>query len=224
VSDVTLTTGSAEQAAQQAARATAGGFRTLKVKVGGVDLHDDLARLHRAASVAPEASLILDANASFHPIEAIKLLRALGELRERVVLFEQPTRADDLAGLRAVREAGVRVAADESARSPADIERLLDAQAADVVNVKIMKSGLVGALDMASGARAAGMGLMIGGMVETRLAMSTSACLAGGLGGFEFVDLDTPLFVAKDPFTGGFKDEWPRLGLAHIEKGHGVSA
>jgi hypothetical protein len=75
---------------------------------------------------------------------------------------------------------------------------------------------------MAYGARAAGLELMIGGLVETRLAMTTSACLAGGVGGFTFVDLDTPLFIAKDPFKGGFADDWPRLGLAAIERGHGV--
>jgi L-alanine-DL-glutamate epimerase-like enolase superfamily enzyme len=222
VSDITLTTGTAEQAAQQAARAYQRGFRMLKVKVGGVPLLHDLERLGRAASVAPDAGLILDANASMRPDEAIRLVRALGALRERVVLFEQPTAASDLVGLRAVRESGVKVAADESARSLADVERIIDAQAADVINVKIMKSGVVGALDMASGARAAGLELMVGGMVETRLAMTTSACLAGGLGGFSFVDLDTPLFLAKDPFLGGFDTDWPHLKLAAIERGHGV--
>jgi L-alanine-DL-glutamate epimerase-like enolase superfamily enzyme len=224
VTDITLTTGSPEQAAEQAASAYARGFRTLKVKVGGVPLTQDLARLQRAAAVAPDAAIVLDANASLHAVEAIRLLRALGALRDRVVLFEQPTRPDDLAGLRAVREAGIKVAADESARTLGDIERIIDEQAADVINVKIMKCGLVGALDMAIGARTAGLELMIGGMVETRLAMTTSACLAGGLGGFSFVDLDTPLFLTADPFKGGFEDAWPHLRLGGIERGHGVLA
>jgi len=222
ITDITLTTGSPEQAGTQAARAYERGFRTLKVKVGGMPLQHDLERLQRAASVAPDAALVLDANASLHAVEAIRLVRALGALRERVVLFEQPTRANDLAGLRAVREAGVKVAADESARSLADVENIIDEQAADVINVKIMKSGLVAAHDMALGARAAGLELMIGGMVETRLAMTASACLAGGLGGFSFVDLDTPLFLSADPFRGGFEDAWPRLRLGAIERGHGV--
>jgi hypothetical protein len=63
---------------------------------------------------------------------------------------------------------------------------------------------------------------MIGGMVETRLAMSASACLAGGMGGFSFVDLDTPLFLAWDPFEGGFDMRGPDLDLANIRLGHGV--
>ncbi|HTQ06590.1 MAG TPA: dipeptide epimerase [Polyangiaceae bacterium] len=222
ISDVTLTTGNAEQAAAQAASAYQRGFRVLKVKVGGVPLTHDLERLQRAAAVAPDAALVLDANASLRPEEAIRLVRALGALRERVVLFEQPTPPDDVHALRAVREAGIKVAADESARSLADVEQLIDEQAADVINVKIMKTGVVTALDMALGARAAGIELMIGGMVETRLAMTTSACLAGGLGGFSFVDLDTPLFLANDPFQGGFEDAWPRLKLSAITLGHGV--
>lgn len=224
VTDITLTTGSAEQAAAQAASAYQKGFRTLKLKVGGVPLAEDLERLQRAAAVAPDAAFVLDANASLHAEQAIRLVRALGALRERVVLFEQPTRAEDLSGLRAVRQAGMKVAADESARSLTDLEHIIDEQAADVVNVKIMKTGLVVAHDMAIGARAAGLGLMIGGMVETRLAMTTSACLAGGLGGFSFVDLDTPLFLAADPFKGGFGDAWPHLQLGGIERGHGVLA
>jgi L-alanine-DL-glutamate epimerase-like enolase superfamily enzyme len=223
ITDITLTTGGPEQAEAQAARAYARGFRTLKLKVGGIPLVQDLERLTRAAAVAPDAALVLDANASLHAAEAIRFVRALGALRDRVVLFEQPTAANDLAGLCAVRETGIKVAADESARSVADIERLLDERAADVVNVKIMKCGLVAALDMALGARTAGLELMIGGMVETRLAMTTSACLAGGLGGFSYVDLDTPLFLSDDPFTGGFEDAWPHLRLGAITRGHGVS-
>jgi L-alanine-DL-glutamate epimerase-like enolase superfamily enzyme len=224
ISDITLTTGDAEHSAAQAQRAYERGFRVLKVKVGGAPLTHDLERLQRASEVEPDAALILDGNASFRPEEAIRLVRALGALRERVVLFEQPTRADDVHALRAVREAGIKVAADEGARSLADVEKLIDEQACDVINVKIMKTGLVGALDMALGARADGIELMIGGMVETRLAMTTSACLAGGLGCFSFVDLDTPLFLAKDPFAGGFDDAWPRLKLAGIARGHGVHA
>ena len=223
MTDITLTTGSAEHTEQQAESAAARGFRTLKLKVGGAPLRHDMERLQRAAHAAPEASFVLDANASMSSEEAIRMVRALSEpLRERLLLFEQPTAADDLVGLRKMREAGILVAADESARSIADLERIIDMGAADVVNVKIMKTGLVTALDMAIGARAAGLGLMIGGMVETRLAMSTSACLAGGIGGFSFIDLDTPLFLKADPFRGGFKDEWPKLGLEAIERGHGV--
>jgi L-alanine-DL-glutamate epimerase-like enolase superfamily enzyme len=123
-----------------------------------------------------------------------------------------------------VRERGrVRVAADESARSAADIARLSALGAVDVINIKIMKCGLIEAWDMVLAARALGLGLMVGGMVETELAMTTSACLSGGVGGFEFVDLDTPLFMAERPLRGGFQQDGPELALDAIERGHGVS-
>jgi L-alanine-DL-glutamate epimerase-like enolase superfamily enzyme len=123
-----------------------------------------------------------------------------------------------------VRRADVRVAADESVRCLSDLERLARAGAADIVNLKITKSGLVGALDLALAARSHGFGLMIGGMVETRLAMTASACLAGGLGGFAHIDLDTPFFLAEDPFEGGcdYRTAGPTLALGEIREGHGV--
>jgi L-alanine-DL-glutamate epimerase-like enolase superfamily enzyme len=222
--DITLTTGSVEQAFEQAVRARRDGFRILKVKIGGAALEHDLARLRRAHEASPEATFVLDANASMTADAAIALLDALGALREQVVLFEQPTAADDLAGLAAVRRAGVRVAADESVRCLSDLERLARAGAADIVNLKITKSGLVGALDLALAARSHGFGLMIGGMVETRLAMTASACLAGGLGGFAHIDLDTPFFLAEDPFEGGcdYRTAGPTLALGEIREGHGV--
>jgi L-alanine-DL-glutamate epimerase-like enolase superfamily enzyme len=222
--DITLTTGSEEQAFEQSARARRDGFRTLKVKIGGAPPEHDLARLRRAHEAFPEAMLVLDANASLTGNAAVALLQALGPLRDQVVLFEQPTAADDLAGLATVRRAGVRVAADESVRSFSDLGRLARAGAVDVVNLKITKSGLVGALDLAVAARSHGFGLMIGGMVETRLAMTASACLAGGLGGFSIIDLDTPFFLADDPFESGagYRTAGPRLSLSELGPGHGV--
>jgi L-alanine-DL-glutamate epimerase-like enolase superfamily enzyme len=220
--DITLTTGDAAQAARQASRAAALGFRTLKVKIGGASLAHDLERIASAARAAPDAVFVLDANASLAAEAAVALVGALGELRERVALFEQPTAASDLDGLKRVRSLGVRVAADESVQSADDVEALARAGAVDVVNLKIMKAGLVAAFDAAVRARQLGVGLMIGGMVETRLAMSVSACLAGGMGGFSFVDLDTPLFLAWDPFEGGFDMSGPDLDLRGIRLGHGV--
>lgn len=223
--DITLTTGSPDQAHEQAARARRDGFGVLKVKIGGAAPEHDVARLRSADEAFPDARFLLDANASLGAEAAVALLEALGPLREKVVLFEQPTAADDLAGLAAVRRAGVPVAADESVRTMSDLARLARADAADVVNLKIMKSGLVGALDLALAARSHGFGLMIGGMVETRLAMTASACLAAGLGGFSHVDLDTPFFLADDPFEGGcdYRTAGPRLSLREVQSGHGVT-
>ena len=94
---------------------------------------------------------------------------------------------------------------------------------ADVINIKLAKCGVAAALEIASIARGAGLGLMIGGMVETRIAIGFSACFAAGLGGFEWIDLDTPLLLADDPVRGGYLADGPTYHLAGIEAGHGGS-
>jgi L-alanine-DL-glutamate epimerase-like enolase superfamily enzyme len=223
LTDITIPTGGPEAAAAAARRAVAQGFLTLKVKVGGGSFDHDLSRLRRIADAAPHARLLLDANASLSSDHAIELVRGLGVSQTQVVLFEQPCRHLDYAGSRRVREAGIRVAADEDARSLEDLSRLHEERAADVINFKLTKSGVSRALEMIAAARRLGFGLMLGGMVETRLAMTFSACIAGGQGGFEELDLDTPLFMKDDKLAGGFEQAGPRLSLAAITDGHGVS-
>jgi len=222
--DITIPTGDAAHAARSAEKAMTAGFRRIKVKVGGGDLDADVQRVRAIFAAAPSCELLLDANASLTAREALRLLDELGRAREAVVLFEQPTAALDWDGLSEVeREGRVRVAADESARSPSDVTRIIQTRACSVVNIKTAKLGLVGAWDVLATLRSAGFGVMIGGMVETELSMSTSACLAAGFGGVEFVDLDTPLFMGDRPLTGGFAQRGPELDLTRIEVGHGVS-
>jgi len=224
VSDMTIPTGTAEQARSAATRAVAAGFSTLKVKVGGVPFDDDRARLSAIVDAAPNARLVLDANASLSAKEALAQLDALGHNKGQVALFEQPTAKADLDGLRYVREhGGVPVAADESACSAADVLALISVRAVDAVNIKTMKCGIIEALDMIAVARSAGLGLMIGGMVESKLSMTVSACLAAGIGGFTHVDLDTPWFMKNAPFEGGWTERGPTLHLANIASGHGVT-
>ena len=222
LTDITIPTGGADDAARAARRALSQGFRTLKVKVGGQPFEHDLERLRSIAQAAPTARLLLDANASLPAEQAIELVRGLGAQQTQVVLFEQPCLHHDFAGARQVRAAGIRVAADEDARSLADLAALHREQAADVINFKLTKSGVTRALAMIAEARRLGFGLMLGGMVETRLAMTFSACIAGGLGGFEELDLDTPLFMRDDRLEGGFVQQGPSLDLRQIQLGHGV--
>ncbi|MET0794246.1 MAG: dipeptide epimerase [Polyangiaceae bacterium] len=224
VSDMTIPTGTPEQARVAATRAVAAGFSTLKVKVGGAAFDHDRARLNAIVDAAPSVRLVLDANASFSAKEALAQLDALGHNKGQVALFEQPTAKADLDGLRHVREhGGVPVAADESACCAADVLTLIGARAVDAINIKTMKCGIIEALDMIAVARSAGLGLMIGGMVESKLSMTVSACLAAGIGGFTHVDLDTPWFMKNAPLAGGWLEQGPTLQLGHITDGHGIT-
>jgi len=223
LTDITIPTGSADAAAQSARRAIGQDFRTLKIKVGGQTFDHDLSRLRAIAAAAPGARLLLDANASLSAEQAIELVRGLGSQKSQVVLFEQPCRRGDFAGARRVRQANIRVAADEDARGLEDLTRLHSERAADVINFKLTKSGVSRTLSMIAEARRLGFGLMLGGMVETRLCMTFSACIAGGLGGFEELDLDTPLFMKDDRLEGGFEQRGPELDLLPVALGHGVT-
>jgi L-alanine-DL-glutamate epimerase-like enolase superfamily enzyme len=115
----------------------------------------------------------------------------------------------------------VPVAADESCRTPQDALRIAHEQLASVINIKLVKAGVVAGIEIAAIARAAGLGLMVGGMVETRLAMGFSAHFAAGTGGFDWIDLDTPLLMAADPVEGGYSVDGATYDLRAIPAGHG---
>lgn len=222
--DMTVTTGSADEAAAAARAIRDRRIRMIKVKVGGPGgpAHD-LARLTAIHEVAPDAPLILDGNAGLSRADAGALARGLRDRGIMPALLEQWLAKDDLTGMRALgEESGWLVAADESVCSAQDVRRVAQAKAAQVINIKLMKAGIATALDIVQVAGAEGLGLMIGGNVESILAMTVSACFAAGQGGFRFADLDTPLFLATNPFAGGYALDGGMISVAHIAAGHGV--
>ena len=197
------------------------GFTTLKTKVGG-DVDADIERVRAIRAGHPECRLILDANEGYDADQALAVLGTLRRLGLEPALLEQPVPRDDRDGLaRLAREAGVPVAADESCRSAEDAARIARDGLAQVLNIKLAKCGVAQALEIIAIARASGLGLMIGGMVETRLAMGFSVHLAAGTGAFQWIDLDTPLLLAEDPVRGGYSANGPRYQLGHIGAGHG---
>jgi L-alanine-DL-glutamate epimerase-like enolase superfamily enzyme len=174
--------------------------------------------------VSPSIAIIADANAGLTEADALALVRGLRRAGVSLALFEQPVAKDDLDGLAALsREPGLLVAADESAWSAEAVATLMRKKAVGAVNIKLMKTGIDEAVSIARIVRAAGGELMIGGMVESSLAMGMSAAFAAGLGGFRFVDLDTPLFFTDDPFEGGYTMKGAVLHLDREALGHGVA-
>jgi L-Ala-D/L-Glu epimerase len=222
--DMTITTGSVDQAFTDTQAILDRGIRAIKIKVGSGDLTLDLDRVAAVAAVAPDAPLILDGNAGFSADDALQLLATLYDRGVRVGLLEQPVARDDWYGLQQVAHwGGVPVAADETAADVASVLRIVQERAAQVINIKLMKCGICEALDIAALCRAARLRLMIGGNIESILAMTTSACFAAGQGGFSYVDLDTPLFMAENPFDGGMTYQGGMIHLDQIAAGHGVT-
>ncbi|XP_039032099.1 L-Ala-D/L-amino acid epimerase-like isoform X2 [Hibiscus syriacus] len=207
--DITIPIVSPAEAAALASKYRRQGFETLKLKVGK-NLKADIDVLQAIRAAHPDCSFILDANEGYRPEEAIQVLEKLHVMGVTPVLFEQPVHRDDWEGLGRVShfaksKYGVSVAADESCRNLADVKKIVQGELADVINIKLAKVGVISSLEIIDLARASGLDLMIGGMVETRLAMGFAGHLAAGLGCFKFVDLDTPLLLAEDPVLDGYE-------------------
>ena len=189
------------------------GFRVFKIKVGS-ELESDIKRIEKLNESKPNLSFILDANQGFTESEALRFIKEVKKLNCNIMLFEQPVAKDDLIGLAVIKDScGVLVAADESVTTTVEAQKVILAKAADIINIKIMKSGVIEATRITEIARAAGMKLMFGGMVETRLAMGCSYAIALGLSGAEFLDLDTPLLLSEDPLSGGYKYVGPGMTI-----------
>ena len=223
--DMTVTTGSAEQAGLDALEIRRMGIRVIKVKVGGSpSFEKDLDRIRAILAAAPGAPLILDGNAGLPLSQALDLAHALAREGIAPALVEQWLPKDDLDGMHTFgAETGWLQAADESVTSAEDVRALAQAEAVQVVNIKFMKRGIAEAMRVAQAARELGMKLMIGGNVESLMAMTASASFAAGMGGFSFADLDTPFFIPDNPFAGGYEVNGAMLSVAHSGAGHGLS-
>ncbi len=187
------------------------GFQVFKMKVGN-DGDEDIRRLEAIHQQMPDVAFIIDANQGFQMNEAAEFTKRVLRFGGQIILLEQPVPKDDLEALAYLRQTlSVPIAADESVRSLKDARAIVRHKAADFINIKIMKSSLIESLDIAAFAKLSGVRLMIGGMVETRIAMGCSFSLALGLGGFEVLDLDTPLLMSQDPVNGGYRYTGPQL-------------
>jgi L-Ala-D/L-Glu epimerase len=169
-------------------------FHALKIKVGGAD---DLSRVEavRAESNVP---LRVDANEGWTLESARELVPALVELG--VELVEQPFPAGDLDSFRGLREIEPRppLVVDEGCHDLADVAAA--AEYADGINVKLAKSGgLREAVRMIHAARALGLRVMLGCMIESQLAIAPAAAIASLV---DWADLDGHLLLADQPYAG----------------------
>jgi L-alanine-DL-glutamate epimerase-like enolase superfamily enzyme len=172
----------------------------LKVKLGG---HDDGARIAAVRRAAPRAELIVDANEGWNSGNFEENARACADAG--VTLIEQPLpegRDDALLRLRHP----VPICADESIHDRGSLAGL--AGKYDAINVKLDKAGgLTEALALSAEAQQQGLGVMVGCMVATSLAMAPALLVAQNA---RMVDLDGPLLLAKDR-AGGLRYEGSRV-------------
>ncbi len=219
ISDISFSLFPSDQAIELAGQRIAQGFKTLKINVG-LDLEEEIAVVRAIHEKYSDIQFIFDGNQNFTEEEAILFISEVISLGCEVLLYEQPLQREDLDGMARIRkEVSVPLVADESVITLNDLQKVISKQAADVVNLKIMKSGLIETVDIAVAAHAMDMKMMMGGMLETRLAVGCSLSVAAGLGSVSYFDLDTPLLMKNDLFSGGYEYSGPEL---RISESHGL--
>lgn len=190
----TIWLGDPDDMARRAERADDGRFRRLKLKLGGRDgLDVERVRAVRAVTGLP---LQVDVNEYWELDEALAAVEELAELGVEYV--EQPLPAGDPGGERLKRESRLPIYLDEDVHTLATVAACADR--AHGVNIKLAKSGGIReAVRMAHAARALGLGVMLGCMVESGLGIAAAAQI-GSL--CDHLDLDGNLLIAEDPWPG----------------------
>ena len=202
--DVTVSAGEPDELSATAAKRTVEGFTVLKLKVG-TDAATDVARVRAVREAAPEAAIRVDANQGWSPDEAIRVIRAIEDAGLQVEFVEQPVERYDIDGLAEVTAAvDTPVMADESVFSLRDLRAVIDRRAADLVNVKLAKcGGLSVARQLLEQARAAGMGTIVGSMMEGPIGVGAAASLVAAVGTTHVSDLDAAWWARESPVSGG---------------------
>jgi L-alanine-DL-glutamate epimerase-like enolase superfamily enzyme len=185
---------SIERMREKTATAVDAGHSILKVKLGTERDREIMAAVRDAAS---DARIRVDANEAWTPPEAVDMIETLAAFD--VEFVEQPVPVDSSDGLRYVHErSALPIAADESCVTLADVPRIADR--ADIANIKLMKcGGLREAKRMIHAARAHGLEVMLGCMIESNAAIAAGCHLAPLL---DYADLDGSLLLADDPYAG----------------------
>jgi L-alanine-DL-glutamate epimerase-like enolase superfamily enzyme len=204
--DLTIGIAAPEEMAAMARDFVHRGVRIIKIKLGK-DPEEDIerVRLIRAAA-GPEIILRIDANQGWDASGARKALTAMGAYG--IQFCEQPMRTYNDHLLPALQELSpVPIMADESVYTHHDAERMIRTISCRYVNIKLAKSGgILEALAINRVCEAAGIPCMMGGMLESRIALSAFAHLATACDNIRFYDMDTCLLGHKtDPVTGGVR-------------------
>ncbi|MCM3757905.1 dipeptide epimerase [Sporosarcina aquimarina] len=182
------------------------GFTTLKVKVGIGSSELDIERVKEIRNrVGHTVKIRLDANQGWKPKEAIRTITAMEDAGLEIELVEQPVHAEDIDGLLYVTQNTLTpIMADESVFSPKDALRVLQCGAADLINIKLMKSGGIHeALKINALAESYGVQCMTGSMIETKLGITAAAHFAASQPNITRCDFDAPLMLNGDPVIGG---------------------
>ena len=203
-SDLTIGIDSPQKMAAQAIDFVAKGVRIIKVKLGKHPI-EDVERIKAIrTAIGDEIILRIDANQGWAKEEALKVLEGLAPYQ--IEFCEQPMRKyydDYLPALCAASP--IAIMADESVFTHHDARRLITEKACHSINIKFSKSGgIQEAIKIHDIAKANNIPCMMGGMLESRLALSAKIHFAMAMDNIKYYDMDTCLLGhLEDPIIGG---------------------
>ena len=233
--DITISVDHIDKMVSDSISAVDRGFESLKIKVGK-DIGLDVERVKAIhAAVEGRALLRLDANQGWTAKQAVHAMHALEDAGVHLELLEQPVRARDIDGLKYVSDrVKTPVMADESVFGPLEVIELIERRAADIINIKLMKTGgISNAIRIADIAALYGVECMIGCMIETSISVAAAVHVAIAKSDvITKVDLDGPSLCAFDPVDGGVTfneseisvSDAPGLGIRAIRGYKPISA
>ncbi|MER2106007.1 MAG: dipeptide epimerase [Solibacillus sp.] len=216
---------SPEEMAQQAVEAKKQGFESIKLKLGTTP-EADIERVKAVReAVGPSYSLKVDANQGWRDVQtALQAIRGIEPYH--IDWVEQPTLADDIAALAEVRaNTSIPIMADETVHSMKELKEVITKNAAQKVNIKLMKSaGLFKALQMTNVAEQAGLTCQIGSMVESSIASFAGLHLTTAKRVIESHELVGPWMIRGDVVAQSYHEtsvtlnDTPGLGITVDEQ------
>lgn len=200
--------------AEKAVKAVAQGFASLKLKVGLDDAALDIERIYAVrTAVGEEVPIRIDVNQGWKTVgRAVQTINRLEGAK--LTWVEQPIRMGDIRGLAEIRrKTSTPIMADESVQSMADVLEIIRLDAADYINIKLMKAGgIYPAVQMAKAAEAAGIIAQIGSMVESSVGSAAGYHAVMARKNIETAELTGPLLFAEE--IGNLRYELPHVKLS----------
>lgn len=224
--DITISVNDIPEMVADSLDAVKQGFQILKVKVGKEGLRDVERIQEIRNAVGKDIKIRVDANQGWDAKQSVRIIRAMEDLNLDIELVEQPVPAHDFAGMQYVTgNVNTPILADESVFTPEDAIHIIKGRAADLINIKLMKTGGIhNALKICDIAEIYGVKCMIGCMLESKVAVSAAAHLAAAKGIITMADLDGPSLCKIDPYEGGpiyqrnliTMNETPGIGIVQV--------
>jgi len=198
--DITISMGEIDKMIADSLTAVSLGYDTLKVKIGDNPQRDVERILAIHAALDENIKLRLDANQGWTAQESVELLHALERQDIITEFIEQPVAADDIEGLKYIKErVQTPLLADESIFNLKDARKLLELQAIDYVNIKLAKTaGITQALELADLSASFGVKCMIGCMLEGPISVAAGVHVASAKADIiTMLDLDAVSLLAS---------------------------